>query len=103
VRGGGITGLVSTTVLDSGSLSEQDADELRDRVARVGSDAPSETPQSKPDEQSVLIAIDGPDGTQTIRGAETELSEPQRALIDLVTRSPHREEHLGSPGDRHYG
>jgi Emfourin len=104
VRGGGITGLVATTVLESDSLSDEDADELRKRVARVTSDVPEDSrqdrPPARPDEQSVLLAIDSADGRHTVRAPESELSEAQRSLIDLVTSSPQREERLGSPGEQ---
>jgi hypothetical protein len=100
VRGGGIAGLVATTAVDSAALRADDAEELRQRVARAlspGRSAPSAGP-TMPDELNYEIAIEDERGRQTVQLPEGQLSADERALIEWVENSPQREEHLGPPG-----
>ena len=99
--GGGFTGLVTQTVVDSDSLPAEDREALQARVESVrseGSRGQSDAPSAYADEASVRVEIEDESGSETVTAGEGHLSPGLRALVNWVTSSPHREEQVLPPG-----
>lgn len=100
VRGGGITGLVITTTVDSAALSGEDADMLRAKVdgAALADLPPTTSSPAQPDAQSYRITVEDNGQRNTIVLTERDLSPAVRSLISWVEQAPGREESVNPPG-----
>lgn len=101
VRGGGVSGLVTVTTVDSQALSPEDAKTLagmfEEANAFGGSDV---TPAhaSGPDELQVSVTLEDGAQRRTVTAAEHDLPRPLRSLVAWVSSAPGRTEEVGSPG-----
>ena len=101
VRGGGVSGLVTVTSVDSLALSSEDAETLAGLVEETGAfDGPEPGPggRSVPDELQVAVKLEDGGRRRTLSGAEHDLPGPLRSLIDWVSAAPGRTEEVGPPG-----
>jgi hypothetical protein len=104
VQGGGIAGLVSTTVADSDSLAPKDAETLRSKVEEAGvfdlDPAATAAGDRQPDRPSYEVTVeDGARRCQIVL-EEGSLPDSVRELISWVESVPGREERLSGPGGR---
>ena len=75
VRGGGIAGLVTTSVLDTADLADDDAHALRAAVDRVrGADATEPAQAAVADRFRYEVSVEDESRTDTVRCAEREMS-----------------------------
>lgn len=100
VRGGGLTGLVITTSVDSAALSREDADTLRTRVdgAALADLPPTTSRPGQPDAESYRITVEDNGQRNTIVLTERDVSPPVRSLISWVESAPGRQESVNPPG-----
>jgi hypothetical protein len=100
-RGGGLTGLVRTTWVDSASLAPQDAGTLRAMVNRSGvfdSTLPVGSATTHPDGFNYAVTVEDAGRHETVLISGGALPQGLRALVDWVQTRPERQEQLGSPG-----
>ncbi|KAA9161647.1 hypothetical protein FPZ12_014165 [Amycolatopsis acidicola] len=98
VRGGGITGLVVTTVADSDALAPADAETLGRKVREAGLlDALPGVGEPLPDAQTYEITVDF--GRQRTHAVVADGAMPPgvRALLSWVESVPGREETVSRP------
>jgi len=101
VRGGGVSGLVTVTTVDSQTLSPDDAKTLSRMVEEAdafGEPDVAATHDAGPDEFQVSVTLE--DGTRhhTVTTAERDLPSRLRSLVDWVSSAPGRTEEVGPPG-----
>jgi hypothetical protein len=91
VRGGGVGGMATRTLLESAALPEPDAQALSSHVqaALGGGDAPAPAAAS-PDDLLYEIAVDDAGNQVTRRYTESSLPEPVRQLVEWVDGRPER-------------
>ena len=100
VRGGGVTGLVTTTEVESDSLSADDSGDLAAKIGEAGVfDLPprlaGETGGA--DQMHYALTVEDEDRKHTVVMSEATMPEPVRALIEWVDSSPARQETAGRP------
>lgn len=101
VRGGGVSGLVTVTTVDSQALSPEDAKTLAGMVQEANaSDGPDETVGSAatPDEFQLAVTIEDGARRRTVSAAEHDLPGALRSLVAWVSSAPGRTEEVSSPG-----
>ena len=99
VRGGGLAGLSTRTMLDSDDLPPEEAAALRERVgaAAPGFEAAGPPPPPHPDEQLYEVTLT--DGEQrTARFTDTSLPDPVRRLLEWAEGRPERKTEILPPG-----
>ena len=102
VRGGGLAGLVQTTIADSASLAPEHAAQLRSKVDEAGFFAlPGDAPRSPgaADRFDYAVTVEDDDRTHTVRRAEADLPDAVQDLIAWVNSVPGRQDRLAPPGD----
>jgi DNA-binding transcriptional LysR family regulator len=100
VRGGGLTGLVITTTVDSAALSSDDASTLRAMVdgADLAGLPPTTSRPNHPDAESFRITVENDGNRESVVLTERDLSPAVRSLIEWVESAPAREESVNPPG-----
>ena len=101
VRGGGVSGLVTVTTVDSQALSSEDAKTLAGLFEGANAfEGPDVTPShaSGPDELQVSVTLVDGSRNRTVTAAEHDLPGPLRSLVAWVSSAPGRTEEVGSPG-----
>ena len=101
VRGGGLAGVVQTTIADSETLAPEDGARLRSQVEEANFfavPADADHASGSPDRFAYTVTVEDGDRTHTVRRPETELPEAVRALIDWVSSVPGRDDRLAPPG-----
>jgi hypothetical protein len=99
VRGGGVAGLVTTTAIDSDSLSAEQARALTTQVEEAGVfDLPPQLigEADHPDQLTYSLTVEDVDRAHTVVMTEDALPESIRTLISWVESSPARQESIGS-------
>jgi hypothetical protein len=101
VRGGGLAGVVETTIADSGRLSAGDAARLRRKVDEAGffeltGDAARSG--SAADRFHYAVTVEDGDRAHTVRRAEADVPDGLEALIDWVRTVPGAETGMAPPG-----
>ena len=102
VRGGGLAGVVQTTIADSDTLAPEHAAQLRRKVDEAGFfGLPGDTGRSPgtPDRFLYAVTVEDDDRAHTVRRAEPDLPDGLGALIDWVSSVPGRRDELSPPGD----
>jgi protein-tyrosine-phosphatase len=102
VRGGGLAGLVTKTVVDSDSLPAEEAERLLATVE--GADffhLPRKLTTGPPqaDRFDYAVTVEDEHREHTVQASEQALPEGVRELVSYVERVPGREEEIGPPGD----
>lgn len=100
VRGGGVSGLVTVTTLDSQTLSADDAKTLSRMVEEAdafGEPGVTAT-HAHPDEFQVSVTLEDATRRRTVTAAEHDLPSRLRSLVDWVSAAPGRTEEVGPPG-----
>jgi hypothetical protein len=103
VRGGGLAGVVQTTVADSESLAPEHAEQLRVKVDEAGFfGLPGDTGRTPgaPDRFDYAITVEDDDRTHTVRRSEADLPDAVQELIAWVNSVPGRQDRLTPPGER---
>jgi hypothetical protein len=103
VRGGGLAGLVTTTAVEEGALSPEDASELRAKVEEAGVfDLPPKLTgrPNQADRFNYALTVEDHDRRHTVLMSEDALPEGVRDLISWVSTAPGREDRIGPPGDQ---
>jgi hypothetical protein len=101
VRGGGVSGLVTVTTVDSGTLSPEDARTLAGMAEEANVfDGPEVTSAeaSGPDELQVSVTLEDGARRRTVTAAEHDLPNSLRSLVAWVSSAPGRTEEVTSPG-----
>jgi hypothetical protein len=101
VRGGGVSGLVTVTTVDSQTLSADDAKTLARMVDEADAfNAPDVTAThgAGPDEFQVSVTFEDATRNRTVTAAEHDLPSRLRSLVDWVSSAPGRTEEVGPPG-----
>ena len=101
VRGGGVSGLVTVTTVDSEALSPEDAKTLARMTAEANAfDGPDVTSPdaSVPDEFRVSVTLEDGARRRNVTVAEHDLPSALRSLVAWVSSAPGRTEEVGSPG-----
>jgi hypothetical protein len=94
IRGGGMAGIATRTLLASEALPKDACRRLRELASAV---APADDAAVRhPDETLYRVDVDGVIATHT----ETTLPEPVRALIEFVDERPERRDALELPRRR---
>ena len=102
VRGGGVSGLVTVTSVDSQTLSSTDAETLAGMIEVAGAfDGPAADPseRSVPDELQVAVTLEDGPRRRTVSWAEHDLPGPLRSLVAWVSAAPGRTEEVRPPGE----
>ena len=102
VRGGGLAGVVQTTIADSDTLAPEHAAQLRRKVDEAGFfGLPDDTGRSPgtPDRFLYAVTVEDDDRTHTVRRAEADLPDAVQDLIAWVNSVPGRQDRLAPPGD----
>lgn len=103
VRGGGVSGLVTVTSLDSQTLSPKDAETLAGMIEEAGAlDAGPEADPSGlpvPDELQVAVTLEDGPRSRTVSWAEHDLPGPLRSLVAWVSAAPGRTEEVRPTGE----
>ena len=102
VRGGGLAGLVTKTVVDADSLAPEEAEQLRAKVEEAGVfDLPSRitTDSPQPDRFNYAVTVQDEGREHTILVSEEALPEAVRDLLSYVKSVPGREDEIGPPDD----
>jgi hypothetical protein len=102
VRGGGLAGLVQTTIADSETLAPEHAAQLRAKVDEAGFfGLPDNTGRSPgaADRFDYAVTVEDADRTHTVRRAESELPAAVQELIAWVNSVPGRQDRLAPPGE----
>ncbi|HVW33913.1 MAG TPA: protealysin inhibitor emfourin [Acidimicrobiia bacterium] len=110
-RGGGLAGLVETTVADTADLAETDAATLRAHIEAAGFfDLAGDAPAGRPaggtapggaggaDRFSYAVTVEDGDRSHTVRRPGNELPDGLAALITLVRSLPAAAVRLDPPG-----
>lgn len=101
VRGGGVSGLVTVTSVDSQTLSSEDAKTLAGMVEESDAfDGPEGSlgAGSAADEFQVAVTLEDGARRRTVSGAEHDLPSGLRSLVAWVSSAPGRTEEVGPPG-----
>jgi emfourin len=101
VRGGGVSGLVTVTTVDSRTLSPDDSKALSRMVEEADAfDGPdvAATDRAAPDEFQVSVTLEDATRRRTVTAAEHDLPSRLRSLVDWVSAAPGRTEEVGPPG-----
>jgi hypothetical protein len=101
VRGGGVAGIVQTTIADSEALAPDDAEVLRAKVDEAGFfDLPPDAGGSPggPDRFVYAVTVEDDDRAHTVRRAEPDLPDGLGELIAWVSSVPGRRDELSPPG-----
>ena len=101
VRGGGVSGLVTVTTVDSQTLSAEDAKTLARMVEEAdafGEPGVAATHGAGPDEFQVSVTLEDATRRRTVTAAEHDLPSRLRSLVDWVNAAPGRTEEIGPPG-----
>jgi hypothetical protein len=101
VRGGGVSGLVTVTTVDSQTLSSEDANTLAAMIEEAKAfDGPDVGPgsRSSPDEFQVAVTLEDGARRRTVTAAEHDLPSELRSLVAWVSSAPGRTEEVSSPG-----
>jgi len=101
VRGGGVSGLVTVTTVDSQTLSADDAKALSRMVEEAdafGEPGVTATHDAGPDEFQVSVTLEDATRRRTVTAAEHDLPDRLRSLVDWVSAVPGRTEEVGPPG-----
>jgi len=91
VRGGGLAGVVETTIADSAALAPEDAALLRTKVDEAEFFAlPGDVgrPGDAPDRFAYAVTVEDDDRAHTVRRAEADLPEAVQRLIAWVDAVP---------------
>jgi hypothetical protein len=89
VRGGGLSGLVTRTELDTDRLSAETASSLEEKLAGAGELAESAAPEGRhPDEMSYEVTVEDDSGRRSARFTDSTLPEPLRSLIAWADSQP---------------
>jgi len=94
-HGGGFTGLVISTAVDSARLGTEQAEALRAKVGEANLAGLAAQPDgpAQPDTGGYRVTVDFDDGSsQTIAVPELAMPDPIRSLITWVQSAPAREE-----------
>ncbi len=106
VRGGGLAGVVTTTVVESESLPEDQVDELRTKVeqselselaGREPEPADRDQRSAGADQLSYAVTVEDHRGARTVRLREDALPSGIRSLVAWIDSAPGREERIGPP------
>jgi hypothetical protein len=101
VRGGGVSGLVTVTTVDSQTLAAEDAKTLTRMIAEAdafGEPGVTATHGSGPDEFQVSVTLEDGARRRTVTAADHDLPSRLRSLVDWVSAAPGRTEEVGPPG-----
>jgi hypothetical protein len=101
VRGGGVSGLVTVTTVDSQTLSPDDAKALARMVEEADAFGGPDVTAAHgvgPDEFQVSVTLEDADRRRTVTAAERDLPGRLRSLVDWVSAAPGRTEEVGPPG-----
>ena len=101
VRGGGVSGLVTVTTVDSQTLAAEDAKTLARMVEEAdafGESGETATHGGGPDEFQVSVTLEDGARRRTVTAADHDLPSRLRSLVDWVSVAPGRTEEVGSPG-----
>jgi hypothetical protein len=99
VRGGGVSGLVTVTTVDSRTLSSEDAETFARMFEEANAvEEPSEGSTAGPDEFLVAVTLEDGARHRTVTWAEHDLPSAIRSLVAWVSSAPGRTEEVGSPG-----
>lgn len=102
VRGGGVSGLVTVTSVDSRALSSADAETLAGMIEEAGGfdgPEPGTGGRSVPDELRVAVTLEDGARHRTVSWAEHDLPDPLRSLVAWVSAAPGRTEEVSPPGE----
>jgi hypothetical protein len=102
VRGGGLAGVVQTTIADSETLAPEHAAQLRAKVDEAGFFAlPGDTSRSPgtPDRFHYAVTVEDDDRKHTVCRAESDLPDAVQDLIAWVNSVPGRQDRLAPPGN----
>jgi Emfourin len=101
VRGGGVSGLVTVTSVDSQTLSPKDAETLAGMIEEAALDGPEADPSGLPvpDELQVAVTLEDGPRSRTVSWAEHDLPGPLRSLVAWVSAAPERTEEVRPPGE----
>jgi hypothetical protein len=101
VRGGGVSGLVTVTTVDSQTLAAEDTKTLARMVEEAdafGEPGVTATRGAHPDEFQVSVTLEDATRRRTVTAAEHDLPSHLRSLVDWVSAVPGRTEEVGPPG-----
>ncbi len=101
VRGGGVSGLVTVTTVDSQTLAAEDAKTLTRMIAEAdafGEPGVTATHGAGPDEFQVSVTLEDGARRRTVTAADHDLPSHLRSLVDWVSAAPGRTEEVGPPG-----
>ena len=101
VRGGGVSGLVTVTTVDSQTLSAEDAKTLARMVEEAdafGEPVVTATHAAGPDEFQVSVTLEDGARRRTVTATEDALPSKLRSLVAWVSSAPGRTEEVGPPG-----
>ena len=101
VRGGGLSGLVTVTTVDSQTLSPEDAKTFAAMVEEANVfDGPDVTSAkaSGPDEFQLAVTLEDGARNRTVTVAEHDLPGALGSLVAWVSSAPGRTEEVSSPG-----
>lgn len=98
--GGGIAGLVVTSSVDSRRLSAEANRDLRGRVERARPVMAAARSAAAPSPHAVGVRVEIQDDDGRLDVVDTDSAAPAelRNLVEYVTSSPNRDEHVGPPG-----
>ncbi len=89
-----------TTAIDEGSLTPDDARELRDRVARAGVFGLPERVPDRPgaaDQFTYELTVEDGPRARTVVLSDENAAEDVRSLIAWIDRTPGHRQEFGSP------
>ncbi len=100
ISGGGVTGIVSRTVVDTTNLSPDDAHELEVRVTSSGILGLTSAPGEARNPCSLLFEIQVEDQgeVQVLRADQSQLSPAVWSLISWIGSVPGGKQFFGPPG-----
>ena len=101
VRGGGVSGLVTVTTVDSRTLSADDSKTLSRMVEEADAFREPDVAAAHgagPDEFQVSVTLEDATRRRTVTAAEHDLPSRLRSLVDWVSAAPGRTEEVGPPG-----
>ena len=99
VRGGGVGGFVTRTVLDSEGIPPGDSKTLAEKAQRaLATSAVPASGERSPDELLYTVAVDDGGAERRLHFRERTLPEPVRELIAWIDSHPGREDRIEPPG-----
>ena len=101
VRGGGVSGLVTVTTVDSQTLAAEDANTLARMVEEAdafGEPGVTATHGAGPDEFQVSVTLRGRRASTNRDRRRSRPPSRLRSLVDWVSAAPGRTEEVGPPG-----